>query len=95
MPKFIRVPQGRICRLVRGSGFSGLYTDDFSSCNIIVFQGKNQEGTGSVALSMIHADPSTDPITLVNEKHWIDEEQHSSCSILIFYKDFRIPNFAL
>ncbi len=80
MTKTIYVPQGYSARLVRathGYGISGLYTDGFSSCNIVA-------GIGTNKLVLIHADllTLTKPGRVQQELAWIDDPKE----IIIMYR---------
>lgn len=76
---FIRVFQGKICRMNAGTtNFNGLYTDDFSSCNIIVLHNKDNQ-----KISMIHADSSTTLNDILNEVAWVGNE----CEIQVYSKE--------
>ena len=63
MPKIIYVPQGHSARLTADTQISavqGLYTDRFSTCNLIVCMGTN-------GVTLIHADMNTSPA-------WVEKE---------------------
>lgn len=65
--KIIHVPQGKSGRLHSASGaygISGLYTCEFTTCNILAF-------IGPTKLLLIHADLLTD---IREESKWIEEE---------------------
>ena len=64
---FIYVPQGRTARLISASkifNVAGLYTDGFSTCNLIVFIGPGR-------ISLTHADFMANPANHQEEEKWV------------------------
>jgi len=67
--RIVYIPQGRSGRLNEQSavhGVKGLYTDGFSTCNVIACIGKTK-------MVLIHADQFTNPRYIADEINWVDE----------------------
>lgn len=82
MKKVANLPQGRIIRIDNElSEFSGVFTGDFSSCNIFFISCKNANKT---RLSIIHADYTINNNHLLEEEAWVQEigGQHSRIVII-------------
>ncbi len=79
MPNVICVPQGRSARFSSstcGYNISGLYTDGFSSCNIVVCINKNR-------ITLSHFDAQTNFNRIRSEISWVNEGSDSPCTLLI------------
>lgn len=66
--KFISITDGRIARFDGkiSPNIGGIYTDNFSSCNIIILYSNSED----IKLSMIHADKSINPADIEKEIKW-------------------------
>jgi len=75
----IYVPQGKSARLMKTSldyGIQALYTDKFSTCNIIVCIGEDK-------MVLMHADFQTDLLSIKGEIDWVGDKKET---LLIFRK---------
>lgn len=82
MQKFIHTPQGRSTRLMQASlsyDIGGLYTNGFTSCNIIAVIGKEK-------IALVHADQKTSADMIANEVKWVGDP---SDVVLIFREKWR------
>lgn len=73
MPRFLNVPEGRTCRYdsqITSAEIEGLYTDNFSVCNIVVFY--KHEGA-HIRVSMTHADRFITFEQIERERNWIGD----------------------
>jgi hypothetical protein len=71
MPRFINVPERRTCRYdsaLSPAEIEGLYTDNFSECNIIIFY---TQIPGRLRVSMIHADRYVERSQIKAELIWL------------------------
>lgn len=83
MTKLINVPQGFSARMIKDTqnyGFDGLYTDGFSSCNIVVCIGEGK-------LILMHVDllSASDIGKVSKEMRWVDGPRQV---VIIYRKDF-------
>jgi len=80
----IHVPQGRTARLIKAGlpgGMIGLYTDSFSSCNIVIFIGLDK-------ISLTHVDNRNIQTNLLNEEEkWVGK----NCEMLIVAREEGVP----
>lgn len=73
MPFFLNVPEARTCRydsLITSAEIEGLYTDNFSECNIVIFY--KQHGS-HIRVSMTHADRYVTFGQIEQERIWIGD----------------------
>ncbi len=73
MPRFLNTPERRTCRYdsrQTSEIVAGLYTDNFSECNIIIIYKRNDSG---VRISMTHADRVVLPDQIQREFDWAGE----------------------
>lgn len=81
MKALIHIPQGKFGMIATSSikeGIIGLCTDNFSTCNIIIFVGKNRASLVHFDKNLFHKDEYLD---LCNQATWVKPEK-----IIIFYK---------
>ena len=74
MPRFLNVPESRTCRYdsqITSAEIEGLYSDNFSVCNIIIFY--KQEGA-HIRVSMTHADRFITVQQIEKERIWIGSD---------------------
>lgn len=84
---FISVPQARICRYsskTTSNKIVGLYTDNFSICNIVVFVSAHKN---EIRISMTHVDFYFDVNKLLDEHLWVSHDGTAGVvDTVIFHK---------
>jgi hypothetical protein len=73
MRKFLNTPERRTCRYdsrYTSLEISGLYTDNFSECNIVILFKQDELG---IKMSMTHADKIVRPRQIQDELEWIGQ----------------------
>ena len=83
MQNLLSVPERRTCRYHSQSAYisdndiAGLYTDDFSECNIVVFYNRDRD---NIKISMTHANRLVSPEQIAGEIDWVGR----NCIKIIF-----------
>lgn len=70
---YINIFQGQIGRYIEGETnpqYTGIYTDEITTCNILIVYGKHQN---KARFSLIHADPSISLTDIQNEIQWVGQ----------------------